>query len=578
MRRFAALLSFSVALAVFQPTDDAAAAVQTFRSSADTYVDQAYPNRSFGSAKRLRVGAGSRPAKQVYVRFAVAGLAGPVTSAKLRFYVTNGTQNGPAVYETGAWPRKPLTWARRPAVVSGPRDNTGALVPGAWAEWDVTPWVTSSGVYRFALKGGVANIAGLVSRETTLQTLEPQLVVTTSGAPPPPDPPSTVVYVAPTQGATVSGTRTVRVRAPAETDWIGVYACSGESVGEDSVMDANGEWSVQWNTQTAACSNGTQDLDTTAFRDDGSSVGNATITVQVANSSPPPPPDPEPSPCPSPVPGPIGGLGYQLRFSDCFDTLSQSVWCSNQWYEPNPPAGTQYVAGGVLHLVRRRSDGYRNVTISTEPCGQAQPKSFQYGYMEASMKWDTVRGNGPAFWMLSTRHAENGDGVPPDSWPDVSATCGGAGEPPLAQCYAGEIDIMEGYGSVNGGFPDDPVHDVHTGTIHRNSCGCYGVQNTMRQGSWERTGQDLSQFHTYGMLWTPTAIRWYFDGVQIGSVVQPFDSTQQPMHLLLYNWNTRLGSREHAERRHPRPSSTCRSTGCASGRTDPSLVQSPASL
>ena len=39
MRRFAALLSFSVALAVFQPTDDAAAAVQTFRASADTYVD-----------------------------------------------------------------------------------------------------------------------------------------------------------------------------------------------------------------------------------------------------------------------------------------------------------------------------------------------------------------------------------------------------------------------------------------------------------------------------------------------------------------------------------------------------------
>ena len=63
-------------------------------------------------------------------------------------------------------------------------------------------------------------------------------------------------------------------------------------------MDANGEWSVQWDTRTAACSNGTQDLDTWAFRDDGSDLGHATITVEVDNSSPPPPPDPEPVPVP----------------------------------------------------------------------------------------------------------------------------------------------------------------------------------------------------------------------------------------------------------------------------------------
>ena len=527
MRRFAALLSFSVALAVFQPTDDAAAAVQTFRPSADTYVDRAYPNRTFGSAKRLRVGAGSRAAKQVYVRFVVTGLAGSVTRAKLRFYVTNGTRNGPAVYKTGAWPRKSLTWARRPAVVSGPRDNKGALVPGAWAEWDVTPWVTRGGVYRFALKGGAADIAGLVSRETAVQTLQPQLEVTTS------DPPSTVVYVAPTQGATVSGVRTVRVRAPAGTDWIGVWACGGGSVGEDHLIDANGEWSVQWNTRTAACTNGTQDLDTWAFRDDGSDVGNATITVEVNNSSPPPP-DPEPSPCqPSSDPGPVEGLGYQLRFSDCFDTFSRSVWCSNQWWEPTPPQGTQYAEDGVLHLIRRRSDGFPNVTVSTEPCGQASPKSFQYGYMEARMKWDTVRGNGPAFWMLSTRHATVGD-----AWPNVNPYCASHGLP-KAQCLSAEIDIIEGYGNINGGYPSDPVHDVHTGTLHRNSCGCYNEPDIpMRQGSFTRTGKDLSQFHTYAVLWTAAEIKWYFDGVQIGNRVLPFDSTRQPMHLLLYNWNT----------------------------------------
>ena len=38
-------------------------------------------------------------------------------------------------------------------------------------------------------------------------------------------------------------------------------------------------------------------------------------------------------------------------------------------------------------------------------------------------------------------------------------------------------------------------------------------------------------------LWTPTSISYYIDGVLQGSVT-PFDSTAQPMHLLLYNWNT----------------------------------------
>ena len=125
--------------------------------------------------------------------------------AKLRFFVTNGTPDGPAVYQTGAWPRKPLTWARRPAVIGGPRGDKGQLVPGTWVEWDVTPWVTRNDAYRFALRGGAADALELTSRETN-KGMSPQLVVTTDSAPPP-DPPSTVVYVAPTQGATVSGVR-----------------------------------------------------------------------------------------------------------------------------------------------------------------------------------------------------------------------------------------------------------------------------------------------------------------------------------------------------------------------------------
>jgi hypothetical protein len=345
-----------------------------------------------------------------------------------------------------------------------------------------------------------------MSRETTMQ---PQLVVTTS------DPPSTVVYVEPTQGETVSGVTPVRVRAPAETDWIAVYACGGGSVGEDLVMNANGEWSVQWDTQTADCSNGTQDLDTWAYRDDGSELANATITVEVNNSSPPPP-DPEPVECEPPsAPEPVADQGYQLRFSDCFETLSRSVWCSNQWYEPTPPLGTQYVADGVLHLVRRRSDGYPNVTVSSEPCGQENPKSFRQGYFEARLRWTGVRGSGPAFWLFSTAHATNPD------WPQPAC--------PEPTCLSAEIDVFEGYGNHL---------DVFTGTIHRNSCNCYGEPSQMNANNWQpQPGMNMSGWHVYAARWTSTSVTWYLDDRLIMSA-PVYDSTDQPMHLLFDNWNT----------------------------------------
>jgi hypothetical protein len=517
MRRIAALLPFAVVVAVFLPTERAAAAIEMFRPSADTYADEAHPRRYFGSRERLRVRAGSRSAKQAYVRFAVTGLAGSVTRAKLRFFVANGTSNGPAVYRTEQWPSKPLTWARRPATVSGPRDNKGRLVRDTWAEWDVTRWVTRNGAYRFALKKGAADAARFISRETMLQ---PQLVVTTS------DPPSTVEYVAPTEGETVSGITAVRLRAPTETAWIAVYACGGMSVGEDLVRNPNGEWSVQWDTQMTGCSNGSQPLDTFAFGADDSELGQASITVEVSNSSPPPP-DPEPTPCATtPVPGPVAGQGYTLRFSDCFGTLSRSVWCWNQWWEPRPPLGTQYVEDGILHLVRRGSDGYPNVTISTEPCGQSDPQSFQYGYMEARMRYDTVRGSGPAFWMLSTRHATN------PNFPNIHSDCAGAA--PDAPCLTSELDIFEGFGNIQyGGSRTD---DFFSGALHRNTGEFYGQPNQFR--SVQRgTGLDLSQWHTYAALWTDSTVSYYIDDQLQGSV-ETFDSTQQPMHLLFYNWNT----------------------------------------
>ena len=187
-----------------------------------------------------------------------------------------------------------------------------------------------------------------------------------------PDPaPSSVQYVSPTAGATVGGVTPVRVRVPSGTNWIGVYACGGRSVGEDLAPEADGTFTVQWDT--TICANGQANLDTWAFRNDGSNLGHTEIFVSVNNTAQPPPP-PAPAECnPASVPAPVVGLGFTQRFGDCFDTLDRTTWCSHQWWEANPPIGSQTVANGELRLRRERSTGYADTTMTTEPCGQANP-------------------------------------------------------------------------------------------------------------------------------------------------------------------------------------------------------------
>ena len=341
-----------------------------------------------------------------------------------------------------------------------------------------------------------------------------------------PDPaPSSVQYVSPTAGATVGGVAPVRVRVPSGANWIGVYACGGRSVGEDLAPEADGTFTVQWDT--TICANGQANLDTWAFRNDGSNLGHTEIFVSVNNTAQPPPP-PAPAECnPASVPAPVVGLGFTQRFGDCFDTLDRTTWCSHQWWEANPPIGSQTVANGELRLRRERSTGYADTTMTTEPCGQANPRSYQYGYFEARMRYETVQGNGPAFWLFSTRHATD------DDWPAINSACAEKGLPTI-QCVSAELDVFEGFGKIlYGGSRTD---DFFSGTLHRNSCGCYGVANQSRFVQ-KGTGLDLSQWHTYAARWTPTQITYYIDGVAQGSVA-PFDSTPQPMHLLLYNWNT----------------------------------------
>jgi len=245
-----------------------------------------------------------------------------------------------------------------------------------------------------------------------------------------------------------------------------------------------------------------------AFDQAGNVSGRGTVSVTSAVCSQPPPNEP----------APIAGQGYHVAFDEQFTTFAPGTWETGIWYDPGAPAGSIFAQNGVLNLVSKRSDGYPNITVTTE--AGSTPRTFTQGYFEARMRWTKGAGAWPAFWLLSYRHSVN------PSYPNINPVCAQNGLP-AAQCWSAELDVFEGQGT-------EPT--VFYGTIHRNSCNCYGVQNTQNGNNYHNVGVDLTAaFHTYGMLWTASTISWYLDGALVGSA-PTYDSTNQPMFILLQMW------------------------------------------
>lgn len=98
------------------------------------------------------------------------------------------------------------------------------------------------------------------------------------------------------------------------------------------------------------------------------------------------------------------------------------------------------------------------------------------------MRWDVTIGAWPAIWMMPVQ------GV-------------------LAEGEHGEIDNFEGQGGESDWF-FGTIHDWQAnGTITDRACHVLAP-----------AGTDYAQYHTYGLLWTPGQITWYFDNQALGSV------------------------------------------------------------
>jgi hypothetical protein len=143
---------------------------------ADARVEKAHQTTNYGSSGRLAVD----PGQAAYLRFTVTGVTGTVRSAKLRLSVSDGTNDGPAVFRTAnTWAEKgkgSITWKTRPAAVGPALDDKGKVSASAWVEFDVTPAVTGNGTVSFVLSGPAKDAFAAYSRETPSKS--PQLVIT----------------------------------------------------------------------------------------------------------------------------------------------------------------------------------------------------------------------------------------------------------------------------------------------------------------------------------------------------------------------------------------------------------------
>ena len=77
------------------------------------------------------------------------------------------------------WVESTITWANRPAPTTLPSDDEGAIPAGTWIDLDVTPLVTTDGKFSFALLATSADVVDFASRNSSVTSQRPELVVET---------------------------------------------------------------------------------------------------------------------------------------------------------------------------------------------------------------------------------------------------------------------------------------------------------------------------------------------------------------------------------------------------------------
>jgi len=184
--------------------------------------------------------------------------------------------------------------------------------------------------------------------------------------------------------------------------------------------------------------------------------------------------------------------GYHLVFSDDFRAIDLSpdgagahTWYEGVWYSANhaPLQNIEATPSG-LTLTWTRGQAAPDTSVATFSLRGKSEHAWRFGYFEVRMKWKPEPGAWPAIWLL----------------PNIRS----------APQEMGELDIFEG----NSELPSS-----YFGTIHHwkrdpaDPTKMIDLQNSgSSTGFVLPPGTDFTQFHTYGFLWEPEKVTWYFDG------------------------------------------------------------------
>ena len=169
--------------------------------------------------------------------------------------------------------------------------------------------------------------------------------------------------------------------------------------------------------------------------------------------------------------------GYNLYWSDEFDgsSLDTSKWVYNIGGEPNwgnneleyytDRTDNVYVQDGYLHI-RALKESYGGKKYTSGRITTRQRFDFKYGYIEARIALPRGMGIWPAFWMLA------------------------------ANDQSDEIDIIEA---------------VNTEGIVYSTCHWF-PNGEYKHKSGQTDSFDITNFHTYTVLWTDSEMTFAIDG------------------------------------------------------------------
>ena len=173
--------------------------------------------------------------------------------------------------------------------------------------------------------------------------------------------------------------------------------------------------------------------------------------------------------------------GYKLVWSDEFEgnsidgskwvyDLGGGGWGNNELECYTNRGQNSYVANGQLHIkaIKESYEGKEYTSARMKTKGKFE---FQYGYVEASIKLPAFNGIWPAFWML-------GANIDQENWP-----------------ACGEIDILEAINAENKIYAT-----------------CHWLANGGHADYGKNMNLDVTQFHTYHLLWDKDYIKVGVDG------------------------------------------------------------------